>query len=102
MADLRVIGIIVSTTLGIGGVSWAVAAWGTTRVSTTDSAAALAKIEGQAINDKVELQLEDQRIDRKVNSAIEEMKQVGRDVKTVKCILLAPNSKQKSRCALEQ
>ena len=102
LSDLKVIGLIVSITIGIATVAWSVVSWATSVVTIGEATEAHSKIEAQAINDKVELQLEDSEIDKKADAAIEEVKQVGRDVKTVKCILLAPNRQAKARCALEQ
>lgn len=94
LADLKVIGLVVSITLGLGGMAWTVVSWAssvkTNEVARQDHEVLHRRI--TKVNDKAEGAVQEQ----------EKMQQtIGRDVKTIKCLLTAPNRKAKANCGLE-
>jgi len=55
-----------------------------------------AKVEREA--DKLEVRAADARIETKTDSVVKEVQGIGRDVRVIKCILTAPNTKAKGQC----
>jgi len=92
--DARQIAAIVAITGALATIAWQVSSFALGTVTHQE-----AQIEHQAI--RGEMKIGDEKIDVKASAAADQIKEVGRDVKTIKCLMLAPTVKAKQRCGLE-
>jgi hypothetical protein len=91
---LKTISVIVSTTVLIGGLAVGLVLW-FSRVQLIPEAVE----QHEAL--RTEFQAADIIIDRKTEITTGQLKEVGRDVKTIKCLIQAPSMKAKAKCGLE-
>jgi hypothetical protein len=97
----KTIGPIVTTMMLVGGLAVSLVLW-VSRVQTQPEAEAqhmAIRSEIQAAT--IELHNSDVAIDAKASTASSSIKEIGRDVRTIKCLLLSPSTKAKARCGLE-
>lgn len=94
LQDLKVFGAILVSTFTLATLAWNIGQW-VFSVQMKDQAAR----EHDLI--KSEIGASVQALEVQVSPALKQVESVGRDVKTIKCLMLAPSAKAKQRCGLE-
>jgi len=95
VAFFKTVSTIVGVTVLVGGIFVSIVLWFTS-VQTKEEA------EAQHSAIQSDMAAADKMIEQKVNAVIEQVEPVGRDVKTIKCLMLAPNRKSRERCGLSR
>lgn len=90
MADLKIISIVVGLTISMASVAWGVVSFAQSLQPKVEAMA-----QHEVLHERVSA------VDDKADNALVQTTTIGRDVKTIKCILMAPNRKGKERCGLE-
>lgn len=91
--DLTTISLIIGIVLGLAGGAWSIVSWAQSVLPRTE-----AEQKHEVIHHRIS------EVDRKADNNernVEVIQQtIGRDVKTIKCLLTAPNRKAKQNCGL--
>ena len=101
LSDARNIAAVLMLAGAAAGGLWAVTSWCGTRVSSTEAGEAHDRIRAEYRNADAIIEARAEEIEAKTDAATVQFREVGRDVKTIKCLMLSPNVKAKSRCGLE-
>jgi len=95
MQDLKTLSLIIGVTLALASAAWGIVSW-----------AQSLKPRAEARSDHEVLHRRITEVDKKTLDAEQHVNRVeqtiGRDVKTIKCILTAPNRRSKEKCGLQE
>jgi len=94
IADIKVLSLVVGIVAAMATCGWGIAVWATGRVSKEDLHSET-RILHKRIGDV------DDKAEAADGHATQIEQTIGRDVRTIKCLLTAPNRRAKERCGLE-